>query len=209
MEKSKQDNFRFDAEHHQYWLNGVQIPGYSEIAEAEGLTDYSCVRPDVLFAAKKFGTAGHTMTALWDKGILNVSILDPNLAPYLTGYQKFLRRHKVEVDPEWIESPTYSKIWKYGVTPDRLAVVDGKLTVYEIKFTAQIPSSTAIQTAAQKIAIEERTGLRIKRRLGIQVLPEDFKIEPFTKIKNETIWKSAVNLYHYKKENNLLCKPYK
>lgn len=188
-------------ENHIYRLDGEIIPGYSEIAKAEGLIDYSGIPTNVLVAAQKFGTAVHLMTALWDKGILNITTLDKNLMPYLNGYRKFLSKHNVFIYPEWIETPTYSKKWRYGVTPDRMAVVDKKFTDYEIKSTTKMQPSIRIQTVAQKIAIEEQTKIKIKQRIGLQLLPEDYRLEYYNNVCDERIWISAVTLYHFKKEH--------
>jgi hypothetical protein len=63
--------------------------------------------------------------------------------------------------------------------------------------------SVKIQTAAQKIAIEEQSNFKIKQRLGLRLLPGDYKLDTYDKIADERIWLSAVILYHFKKENEL------
>jgi len=195
----QENNFTFDELNHQYLLNGIRLPSVTQILQAEGITDYSYADD----SDREFGQAGHKMTELWDKGVLDIKTVSEPLIPFFEGYKKFLKDFKVKIILEWIEKPTYSLIWKYGVKPDRVAKVNGKLTVYEIKFSTSLPPGTKIQTVAQKIAIEEQTGLKIKQRMAIQLLPNSYKLEFHNKLSDERIWLSAVILNQFKKENKL------
>jgi hypothetical protein len=195
----QKNNFSFDDLNHIYRLNGQVIPSVTQILQAEGIADYSYADE----SDRDFGKAGHRVTELWDKRTLDIKTISEPLIPYLNGYKKFLKDFKVKVIPEWIETPTYSFIWKYGVKPDRVVEINGKLTVYEIKFSTSMIPATRIQTAAQKIAIEEQTKLKIKQRMAVQILPDDYKISEYTKLSDERIWLSAVILNQFKKENGL------
>lgn len=202
-QKQKMNNrFRFDEDTHTYYLDGLKIPGYSEIAKATGLVDFSGVRKDILRAASNFGTAVHSMCELWDKGVLNVKKLDPNLKPYLEGYRKFLLKYEPDLYPEWIEQPTYSPKWRFGVTPDRLATIRRKLTTYEIKATASIHKSVAIQTAAQALAIEGRIGVKIKQRMCVRLVPDDFEVKIYNSVMDEAVFVSALNIFNFKNRRN-------
>jgi len=193
------NNFTFDELNHIYRLDGQVIPSVTQILQEEGITDYSyCDDSD-----KEFGKAGHLTTELWDKRILDIKTVSDPLIPYLNGYKRFIKECKVKIIREWIEKPTYSLKWRYGVKPDRLAKVNNKLTVYEIKFSTSTNPGTAIQTAAQKIAIEEQTKLKIKQRLELRLLPDDYKLEYYNRLSDERIWLSAVILSQFKKENGL------
>jgi CRISPR/Cas system-associated exonuclease Cas4 (RecB family) len=196
-----ENNFRFDKETHTYYLNGVKIPGFSEVAKAEGLSDYSTVRLDVMEAARKFGNAVHSMTALWDRKILNVEILDPALVPYLEGYKQFLHRYNIEIIQAGIEVPICSWKWKYGITPDRTALTGDKVVIYEIKSTSSMSPVVALQTAAQKIAVEENSKYKVKIRWGLQLLPNDFRVFPYENKTDETAWLSILQAYKWKRGN--------
>lgn len=197
----KPNSLIYDDINHIYRLNSQVIPSTTQILSEEGLSDYSYADE----SDRMFGRAGHKLTELWDKKILDTTTTSPLLIPYLEGYKKFLRDFKVKVFSEWIERPICSLVWKYGVTPDRIAEVASKLTVYEIKFSSDLAPSVAIQTAAQKIAIEENSKLKIKQRLGLRLIPGDYRIEFYSKLSDERIWLSAVILNQFKKEHKL-CK---
>ncbi len=191
-----QANFEYSDKEHIYKLNGRILPSCTQILQEEGIANYDfCDDSD-----KQWGKAGHKMTELWDKNTINMKTISPDLFPYLIGYQKFLADFKVIILPEWIECPTYSQEWGYGVTPDRVVNIRGKMTIYEIKFSAALSRSTAIQTAAQKLAVEEHTSFKIKQRIGLRLMPNSYKLDFYDKITDERIWISAAILNKFKKE---------
>lgn len=193
---NQQNKFEYDDSEHIYRLNGKIIPSCTQILREEGISNYDfCDDSD-----KQFGKAGHKVTELWDKCNLDIDTVSEHLYPYLLGYQKFLADFKVIILPELIEKPIYSLKWGYGVTPDRVAMVNGKLSVYEIKFSSSLAKSTAIQTAAQKIAVEEQSKLKIKQRIGLRLAPNNYDISFYNNPTDERIWLSAVILNHYKKD---------
>lgn len=192
---NQQNKFSYDDKEHIYHLNGKIIPSCTQILREEGISNYDfCDESDLMF-----GKAGHKITELWDKCNLDIETVDEMLYPYLLGYQKFLKDFKVSVLPEWIEKPAYSLKFEYGVTPDRVAMVNGKLSVYEIKFSSSLSKSTAIQTAAQKIAVEEQSKLKIKQRIGLRLAPNSYDISFYNKPTDERVFLSAVILNKYKK----------
>lgn len=200
----KPEEFLFNAQDHSYWLAGVRIPSYSEIAKAEGLTDYSGVSAQVMEASRNFGENGHRMLRLFVEDNLDEESLDENLVPYLNGFKKFCGLHKMSPLDGWVENPTYSVKWKYGVTPDWIGYIDDKLTVLEYKFTSIIMVSVAIQTAAQKVAFQERTQMKVDQRMVLQLLTDDFRVKRFDRASDEIGWLSAVNLFTLRKEYNLI-----
>lgn len=200
---NKNFSFSFDSEKHLYYLDEIRIPGVSEIIESVGLNDYSKISPAILEAAIKFGNAGHLMCKLWDLEILNVSILDPNLAPYLEGYKKFLDKYKPHIISEWIEKPAYSTKWRFGFTLDRVAIINNKSTIYDLKFVTTIQEATSVQLGGYKIGFEDCTKLKIKQRWGVQILPNDFNIEPYTDKRDEGIFLNALGVHNEKIRRNL------
>lgn len=197
-------NLIFDPENHIYTLDGVAIPFYSAIAKAEGLSDYFGVNSEVMEAARKFGDAGHLMLKLFVEDNLDEGTLDANLIPYLNGYKKFAGEHEIKNIPGWIECPTFSARWRYGIKPDWIGYVDGKVTVIEWKFTSAIMPSVAIQTAAQKVAFEEQTKMKVSQRWGLQLLENNFHVEPFRNTADEMVWFSALNIYTWRRKNKLI-----
>jgi hypothetical protein len=198
-----ENKFSFDSEKHLYSLDKVHMPGVSEILESVGFSNYSMVNKEICEAAQKFGNAGHTMCKLWDMKILNVAILDLNLVPYLRGYEKFLDTYKPEILSDWIERPSYSPKWRFGFTLDRVAYISKKLTIYDLKFTTTIQEATSIQLAGYKVGFEDVTKLKVIQRWGLQILPDDFKVEPYTDRRDEGAFLNALGTHNEKLRRNL------
>ncbi len=193
-----ENKFTLDKEKHLYQESGKHLPGVSEILQSVGFSNYSFVNKEICEAARKFGDAGHTMCRLWDLKILNVDILDLNLVSYLEGYRKFLTTYKPEILTDWIEKPSYSLKWRFGFTLDRVAYINKKLTIYDLKFTTDIQPSVAIQLAGYKIGFEDITKLKVMQRWGLQILPDDFNVEPYTDRRDEGAFLNGLGVHNEK-----------
>lgn len=191
----------FDEINHTYRLDGVIIPGYSQIAKSMGITDYGNVPDYFLEPARKFGQAGHYATRLWDNQTLNEVTLSEPLIPCLEEYKKFLQDNKVEIISDYIEKPICSVRYRYGITPDRICLIKGELSVFELKFVETMAPGAALQTAAQKMAAEEFYHIKIKKRYGVQIsLKEQYKLYPYTNKGDEQTWLCFLGAYNWKEK---------
>lgn len=199
MEKNK---LTFNSEAHEYFLDGVRIPGVSEILTGAGLVDLSQIRPDVLESARKFGKAVHTACELWDKNDLNIDILSAPLIPYLEAWKKFIADYDVVLGVS--EKIVYSAKWRFAGTLDRLGFANNKLTLIDIKSGSTIQPATALQTAGYKIAYEEMTKLKIKQRWIVQLNEDGYKITECKEQSDESVFIGTMQVYQWLKKHNLL-----
>lgn len=198
-------DFSFDPEGHVYKLNGEVIPSCSEILREAGAVDYSHVPGAVLDRAADFGTKVHRLLELEDKGILDQATVDPLIAPVLEAWRKFKADQKVEFFQDWIERPTFHGLFRYGVTPDRVGLVDRKPVCIEIKTTSTITNAVALQTVAQKMAYEDITKKAVVKRMAVQLKQDGrYKVYEFKEPGDQFVWIGAVNLWWWKKKNNQL-----
>lgn len=189
-----QNSFIFDEKDHIYRLNNRIIPSVTQILQAEGITDFShCDDSD-----RDFGKAGHKVTELWDKGKLDIKTISEPLIPCLDLWRKFLKDFDVTIFPGAIEKPIYSSRYLFGTTPDRVGLVNDKVTVIELKFSKAIQKSTGIQLAAQAIASTEHYG-KVRQRIAVPMLGGTPQF--FNDRRDETIFISALNLWRWKNEN--------
>jgi len=196
------DKFIFEPEPHKYTLNSIVIPGVSEILKANGLDFFSKVRPDVLSAAQKFGTAVHRATALWDKQDLAIDMLSEPLKPYLNAWIKFKKDSGYEI---WaIEQPIYSKkLWVAG-TPDRIGKLK-KPGVLDIKVDNEYEQWVALQLAFYLTLWNERhPDQKIKERLAVILSPDKYRIEEYKDPTDFDTIMAMRRIYEYKKRHNLL-----
>jgi len=188
-----QNNFTFDEATHIYRLDNRIIPSVTQILQAEGITDFSFADE----SDRNFGKAGHKVTELWDKGILDIKTVAESLIPCLEVWKKFLKDFEVTIFPGAIEKHIFSSRYSFGTTPDRVGLVNNKVTVIEIKFSKSIQRSTGIQLAAQAIASTEHYG-KVRQRIAVPLL--NGKPQFFNDRQDETIFISALNLWRWKNE---------
>jgi len=199
-------------EDHRYWIeNGtVEVPGVTNINQVMGISDFSQVPEQLLERSIKYGRAVHDLTQYYDRQTLNLKALDQQLLPILGQWQKFLKDYEIKLLPGWIEKVSYCQKWRYGFTPDRLAKMNNKIILIDIK-TGAPSRATQIQTAAYRLGIEEETGDKINERWVIYLGADKYKIDPLDinkktgvydrqiYIQHKSIFLSCLNIYNYKK----------
>jgi len=179
----------------------TELPRVTEILREVGLIDFSHVPLSIMEPAQKFGSAVHRATELWDRGTLDIEILSEPLIPYLEGWKKFLKDYDITINPDEIEQQFTSKKWGFKGTPDRWPMIGKKRTLIDLKSSTSMYPVTAIQTAAYDILLEEN-GIKIQQRWGIQLNEKGtYRVEPYLKLNDRTIFLSALNVYKFKKEN--------
>jgi hypothetical protein len=193
----------YNAEKHEYSIDGKRIPGYSEVAKAMGITNYSGIPDYIMESARNFGTAGHYATRLWDEGRLDVNSLSLPLIPCLEAYKQMLLAYNVVIIKEYIENPICSFRYRFGTTPDRICLIEGEMSILELKFVSSLQPGIALQTAAQKLAAEEYYRIKIKNRYALQIAM-DGKLRPLKPYKDksdEGVWLNYLSAFNWKERN--------
>ena len=192
----------FDEANHAYKIDGAKIPSYSRISRSMGIVDYSDTPECFLESARRFGQSGHYATRLWDNKTIDIETLSAPLIPCLDAYKQFLLDYDVEIIPAYIETPICSFRYRYGVTPDRIYLVKGELSIVELKFVETMKPGTSIQTAAQKLAAEEYYKIKIKARYGLQItLDGKYKLYPYKEKSDENVWLCFLGAFNWKDKN--------
>ena len=183
----------FEPETHTYTVNGR--PAVSVTTALSVLEDWSRVDPDLLARAGAFGTAVHTMTELYDLDDLDEDTLDPALAPYLDGYQKFL----AAMQPQWevIEQPVASAALRCAGMPDRIGMIGRARWLIDIKSTAGVPITVGPQTAAYAEFAKETLGLRVAKRGCLILTPGGFNLVPLNATTDYSLFVSALNITRF------------
>ena len=116
---------------HVYMLDGEQIPCVSDLCRFLHREIYKEAPIWQLEAAADRGTKVHEATELLDK--TGRAEIEDDYLPYLEAYARFRREH--EVAWELIEHPDYHPQHRYAGTIDRYGMVDGLLTLVDLKTT--------------------------------------------------------------------------
>ena len=124
----------FDEEKHQYSVNGKVIPSVSEIIGPITYSNFR-VQQNVVDQAAYRGTMAHSLTALYDMGVLeDESSLSQDEAFYLKAWRDFC--HDYKPDWQYIELPLACRT--FAGTVDRIGIIDGKLAIVDIKTTSSM-----------------------------------------------------------------------
>lgn len=193
------NNLFFDPIHHIYTLNGLRVRSVTQILQEAGLVDYSHVPAMVLEAARKFGTAVHKATELYDLDNLDESILDNALRPYLDGWKKF--RKDTGVIIEAVEEMVCSEKYRFAGKPDRRVILD-KRGILDIKTSFEMLPAVRLQTAGYELAYNEGRAVKDKSHRRLAVLLNDdgggYKIEEYRNKNDANIFLAALTICNFK-----------
>ena len=147
-------HIEFDAERHEYHVNGEKVPCVSDIIAVFGNDVEEGDDLELLMdAAAERGTTCHYILASYLQGDLDVEYPD-SYEPYVEAIRLFLAEHHIE--PLSIETPVFCEKYGYAGTPDLLCMFDGELTVIDYKFVSQIAKTKVkAQLNAYAYAYEE------------------------------------------------------
>lgn len=188
---------------HSYFLKGKELLSVTTVLDRAGITDFEKVPIDLLERARIFGEYSHKVCELDDKGILDESSVDPQLLPYLEGWRKFKAEKVSEI--LHIEIPVYSKLG-YAGTLDRIyRDKNGDLCLGDIKSCTTLEAAAvALQTAAYSYAFEKLYKMKIRHRVGIQLIGgNEYHSETYKKRTDFDYFMAALKVVQYKVENKI------
>lgn len=200
-----------DVDAHRYTLDGVVIPGCTQVLTAMGATPgFNFLSPDDLEFYRSRGHAVHSAVEYSVKGTLDHRTVADEVRPYLTGWELAVKELGVEV-LEWdgepfVEKPLSHPVFRYGVKPDVVARIGKRTGAIEIKATSVHAPATGIQLAAQLIAIRNVMPSIGDLRIGLRLLPQApyYEFRYYTDRADEAIFLSMLNSYNWLSKHKLL-----
>lgn len=167
---------------------------------ADIFNPFSTIKPEIMAEAQERGTYVHKVTELYDKD--DLADYDKRYEKYFQAWEKLIK----EIKPEFteIEKKVVSEKYKYRGTLDRVAVINSKLSILDIKTGCEMPY-VDLQTAAYKIAYEEQEKQKIKNRFTAYIKKDGtYKLIPLTNTSDERVFLNALNIYNFKRNHNLI-----
>lgn len=201
----------FDELQHEYLLDGKKLPSVTSII--------STISADTILSnnfrmAGIRGTAVHAVCEKLNLGEqVNISALDEDIRRYVEGYNIFLQDGAYQVTHT--EQRVYSPTKKYAGTVDIIAVnKKGEYCVMDIKTSALVSPTAALQMAAYAGAIEELakagliTGLpekvKIKERVVIWLTGDNkYQLVPFKDPTDYNVFVCKLVSYNWDKKHNI------
>lgn len=142
----------YKEETHQYFLDGVEIPGITSVLKRAGLTGMyqdSCDTTDGCFCPKCKGQKIHQAVEFDCKGTLDFNSLDVAMKPYVLGWRQFCKDFNYA--PDYFEFKVFSEAYRFAGRIDTAGMMKDKRYIVEIK-TGSSSVAHKLQTAAQKFA---------------------------------------------------------
>jgi hypothetical protein len=178
----------FEPESHTYRMAGRVVPSVTQVLSI--LSDFSMVDPAVLEAAADRGTKVHAAIDLDNRGELEEEALDPELAPYVTQWRRFLAESGFTVTAS--ELRLYHKSLHYAGTCDTL-IGHRSSWVLDVK-TGAVPRYVGAQLAAYQHALDPRP----RRRLCLALTPTNYSLRECKSLADFSLFQSCLNVWRFK-----------
>jgi len=200
-----------DIDSHRYTLDGVTIPGCTQVLTAMGATPgFNFLSQDELEFYRSRGHAVHSAVEYAVKGTLDHRTVVDEIRPYLRGWDAAVKDHGIEVlefngDP-FVEKPLSHPIFRYGVKPDVVARIGKESGPIEIKATSAHAPATGLQLAAQRLAIRNVMPSIGNMRIGLRLLPKPpyYDLRYYVDKTDEAVWLSLLNGFNWLTKHKLL-----
>lgn len=199
MQATITENVSFDEEKHEYTYLGKRIPSCTQVINAFA-DSYANVPPFVLQRKARIGTAVHAGTELLDIG--EEPEEDQDTKPYLYAYRLFKEVHEPEAVLLEKRMIAFGETGiPYGMTLDRVSIIDGKVWLLDIKTSAKPHmDSWGIQSAAYSNGLDNWSEtVCAGRKAGIVHLLKNgtFKLIPIEWEKYSKPFQAALLTYDY------------
>lgn len=173
--------FTFDPVTHAYTSDaGLRIPSTTQALKMSGWVDFGMIAKDVLENKRGIGEAVHKCAQYFDEGDLDESTVLPEWAGYLDGWKKFVRESKVNILGTEQRSVGAINGMPFGMTYDRLAIVDGEESLLELKCCANKETYWGLQLASYDMGLPQCATALKRRRYAIQLKKDgDYRLWPF------------------------------
>lgn len=182
---------------HTYWIGKRRFDSVTQIlTELHLANDYKDVPA---FYAER-GTAVHKAVEFVDKGTLDESKLDPAIAGYVKGYQRFVDESKYK--PEFCEVSLHHDQLGFAGTVDKLGFLNGKFGVIDIKTSRSVDPAIEPQMCAYAVLWNEHhPEMPVEFKYGLQ-LKDDGTYALITKYSDTSIdlWLSVMDVYRWKQK---------
>jgi len=185
---------RFNPTDHSYWLGEQRIPGVTAVIASQLPAEVVSKR-EAFIAAGLRGTRVHFATELIDLGM---EADEEGIEPYCDAYRLFRSQVAYEVIAQ--EERVYHPRHQYAGTIDRVALIDGRRGVLDIKTAARFSPTWGLQLAAYAAALPSTSTLR---RWVLQLKANgQYELHQFTRPDDYAAFLAALTLHRWHERTN-------
>lgn len=195
-------NLTFNAEKHEYRLDGVVIPSVTQIISGIGINDYSTVKADARVRAQERGSIVHEIIELYEKGVLLESSVDNELRGYFESYLRAKDAGLLPERPFAIEKMSCSVKYRYAGTIDQIFGIEW---INDLKTGKPCPEHE-LQLTAYWLMENEGFKSRPKRLTGTYLHKDGSIADVIDYEYNPLTWLAMVTDYRWREKHNKLKK---
>lgn len=191
------DGLALDEGSHTYTVGGVRVPGVTSILKP--LVDFSRVPPAVLAAKADLGRRVHFACQLHDEDDLDEGSIEPDVAPYLIAYRRFLAQTRASIveNERRVFEPTY----RYAGTLDRVMLIEGRRVLVDLKTSIVTPATVGAQTVAYLRALGDLT---VTHRAALRLRPDgSYRLDMLTDPDDWSTFLACLTLHRWRERNDV------
>lgn len=181
---------KFDAENHVYSVGGQEILSVTQVLALCTMIDLKWYTEH----GRSRGTATHVALQFDDEGDLDESTVDKEIWPRIEAWRQFKHDTKIKITHN--EKPICHRGYRVAGTPDRIAVLNGRRAVFDIKTGAK-EGWHAIQSAGYRLCYGEDID-----RYGVYLRDTGkYSLIPHRESSDISTFRNAVGVAYWLKNN--------
>ena len=195
------DELTFDEDRHEYRVRGVIVPSVTQVLAP--LSSFDGVPAQVLEAKRDLGQRVHLACQLHDEDDLDEASVEPDVAPYLEAYRRFLADTDARVVLN--ESRVYHPTYRYAGTLDRVFRIGEDRWLVDLKTSFTTPRAAGPQTAAYLAALTTMLGnVRPTRRAALRLRPDGtYRLDPLDRPDDWSAFLACLTLNRFKEATSV------
>lgn len=183
----------FNALDHIYTVAGVAVPSVTQVLSSMGLYPHYPATQEAQ-SRRDFGTRVHEYSVLSDNGMIDD--VPEEYKGCCAAWLKFITDYKVSIIETEVQ--LYSTVHEYAGTIDRVAKIDGRLAVVDLK-TGDPGRVAGLQLAAYAQLWFEESGSMARRLMAVQVLSNGtYKVSEYDPVLHSRVWLAAMTLHAWR-----------
>jgi hypothetical protein len=171
-------NNYFDEENHKYYVNGVETPSITEIANPISFERLEALQKSMLERARQRGTRCHELAEEYLLlGELDIEEIETEFIPYIQQFILWVKTYRPKVI--YTEKQLFGK--DFCGTLDLLCEIDGKIVNVDYKFTSAIDKKSLSVQLEGYYRLAQENGIHIDESWFLHIKKDSFVFKPITR----------------------------
>lgn len=168
----------FDEEKHKYYVNGVETPSITEIANPISFERLETLQKSMLERARQRGTRCHELAEEYLLlGELDIEEIETEFIPYIQQFILWVKTYRPKVI--YTEKQLFGK--DFCGTLDLLCEIDGKIINVDYKFTSAIDKKSLSVQLEGYYRLAQENGIHIDESWFLHIKKDTFVFKPITR----------------------------